>query len=357
MKKNALLIIVLFSGIAAWQCSKQTVSGPGTTTSLKASLNTGSQKLIQAVSNITQSKGYEILTLNSSLKSAPLQDDAIFKDSITLSGIKGIYEYQPVTYRHWCYGCFTKLFKKTGDTSLLIAKLPSDKIFHPSRFQTVVAADSTLKNNFVISATAYHYYFNMGFLHDYKLTAGVKVSDTAVGNIDIQSVATSLSNYASSTAFSFPSGYTLNSSVKSGDTASLSFSISSPTETLLKETVNLIKTQGSKFHEKQYILDIGNVEIVKSSVTDSFKIYVSGVLQTNAKVEVIDNTSSTEQVSIFRNRDIQITFDDGTKTTISALIGPSFAILENLATSIQDVYFASNIVNYIAWNIYKNRIQ
>jgi hypothetical protein len=298
-----------------------------------------------------------VLNLNSSTKSASLQDDAIFQDSITLAAIKGIYEYQPITYHNWCYACFSKLFKKTGVSDDLVVKLPSEKIFHPYRFQSVVPADSTLKNNFVITASAYLYYFTMGFLHNYKLTADIAVSDTSIGNLDIQSSATSLSNYAYASAFTFPSGYSLKTSVTSGDTATQSFSLSSATETLLKETVNFIKIQGSRFREKEYILDIGNVEFRKSSVVDSFQIYVNGVLQKNAKVEIIDKASSTGNVSIFRTRDIQITFDDGSTTTISALIGPSLTVLGNLAGSLQDVYFATKIVNYIAWNIYKNRIQ
>ena len=355
MKRNIILSGILLLSMLSWQCSKQRESVPGNS-SLRASLNTNTEKLSQAVNAIAGSRGYEVLNLNSSLKSESLLDNAIFKDSITLNAIKGIYEYKPVTFNNWCFSCLSKLFTKTGDTSILIVKLPSEKIFHPNRFQTVVPADSTLKNNFVISATAYDFYYTMGFLHNYKLTAGLAVNDTSVGNIDIQTDATSPSNFTYVSAFTFPDGYSLKSNVNSGDTASWSFSLSNATETFLKETVNLIKTQGSKFREREYILDIGNVEFKKSSVTDSFTVSVGGVLQTKAKIQIIDQASSTGEISIFRNRDIQITFDDGTTTTISALIGPSIIVLSNLSSSLQDVYFATNIVNYVAWNIYNNRI-
>jgi hypothetical protein len=355
MKRNIILSGLLFLSMLVWQCSKQPEAGLANT-SLRAALNTNTEKLSQAVNAIASSRGYEILNLNSSLKSEFLMDNAIFKDSITLNAIKGIYEYKPVSFNNWCFNCLSKLFTKTGDTSIFIVKLPSEKIFHPNRFQTVVPADSTLKNNFVISASAYNFYYTMGFLHNYKLTAGIAVNDTSVGNIDIQSDATSVSNFTYASSFTFPDGYNLKSSATSGDTASSSFSLSSTTETLLKETVYLIKTQGSKFRERQYILDIGNVEFKKSSATDSFTVSVGGVLQTKAKIQIIDQVNSTGEISIFRNRDIQITFDDGTTTTLSALVGPSINLLRGLSASLQDVYFATNIVNYIAWNVYKNRI-
>jgi len=356
-KRNVILSMVLFLSILAWQCSKQsTTSSVGAPRSLKASLTINSEKLSKAVNIIAQSNGSKLLNLNSSLKSASIMADPIFKDSITLATIRGIYEYKPVTYHNWCYNCLSKLFTKTGNSDSLIVKLPSEKIFYPYRFETVVPADSTLKNNFVIAASAYHYYFNKGFLHDYNLTAGVSVSDSAVGNLHIQSTATSLLNYAYASAFTFPSGYTLQSNITSGDTVSYSFSLSSITETLLKESINLIQTTGSRFREREYILDIGNVEFKKAAGADTLIVYVSGVLQTKAKIIVIDQPSNTGDVSIFRNRDIQVTFDDGTTATISSLIGPSLTVLGTLSGSLQDVYFASNLVNYIAWNIYKNRI-
>ena len=100
---------------------------------------------------------------------------------------------------------------------------------------------------------------------------------------------------------------------------------------------------------------IGNIEFKKSSSVDSIQIFVSGVLQQNAVIEVIDSTGNSDEHSVCYNRDIKITFDDGSSVLLSELIGPSLDILRNLVGSLKQVYFATNIVDYIAWNIYKNK--
>jgi hypothetical protein len=346
------MAIILVSGMLAWQCTKNTDSG--TPQSLKESLTAGTQNLTTAVSEISKTYGYKVITLNdgSTLKSA-LSTETTFQDSITLAMIKGVYEYQPVTYQHWCYSCFTKLFKKTGDNDHLIVKLPESKIFTPHKFKTVIQSDSTLKNNLVIDASDYHYYFSWGFLWDYKLTAGVTLNDTVLGNLNIQSSRISNSAYSYSSSYSFPNNYSIAVNVASGDTSTSSVALSGVSGILIKETVNRYKTGVGKYHEKQYILDVGNVEFKKSSGSDSIKVYVAGVLQTKAKVEAIDSTQSTG--SIFSGRNLKVTYDDGTTATLSSLLGPSMTVLNTMVVNLQNVYFASNIVDYIAFNIFKNK--
>jgi hypothetical protein len=346
------LSIILLSGMLAWQCSKQI--SPVGQQSLKASLNTGTQNLNSAVAEISQTYGYKVLSLNdnSTLKST-FSPEAAFQDSITLAKIKGVYEYQPVTYSHWCYNCFTKLFTRTGDSNDLIVKLPEAKVFFPARFQSVTPGDSSLKNNLVIDASDYHYYFSMGFLWDYKLAAGLTLNDTAIGDINIQTARSSYTGYSYGSSFMFPGGYSIAVNVTSGDTATSSIALSNSTSTLFKETVNRYKVSTSKFHEREYILDVGNVEFKKAAGTDSISVYVGGALQTMAKIEVIDSNVSTG--SIFSGRDIKVTFDDGTSATLSSLLGPSFTVLSGMVVNLQNVYFATNMVNYIAFNIFKNQ--
>lgn len=346
------LSIVLISGMLAWQCSKQT--SPVEQQSLKTSLNTGTQNLNSAVTAISQTYGYKVLSLNenSTLKSV-FSPEAAFQDSITLAKIKGVYEYQPSTYSHWCFSCFNKLFKRTGDSNDLIVKLPEVKVFFPAKFQEVTPSDSSLKNNLVIDASDYHYYFSMGFLWDYKLAANITLNDTAIGGINIQSARNASNGYNYASSYMFPGGYSIAVNVTSGDTATSSIALTSGTSTLFKETVNRYKTGTSMFHEREYILDIGNVEFKRAAGADSITVYVGGVLQTKAKIEVIDSGNSTG--SIFDGRDIKVTFDDGTTATLSSLLSPSFIILTNLIGNLQNVYFATNVVNYIAFNIFKNQ--
>ena len=73
--------------------------------------------------------------------------------------------------------------------------------------------------------------------------------------------------------------------------------------------------------------------------------------------EIIDATDSTSSTgSIVGNRDVKITFDDGTTTTLSTLLGSSLSVLKSLVASLEDIYFATDIVNYIAWNIHQNKL-
>lgn len=350
--KKISLSIVLISSLLAWQCSKQIT--PVGQQSLKESLNTSSQNLNTAVNAISQTYGYKVLSLNeNSTAKSTFSPETAFQDSITLAKIKGIYEYKPVTYTHWCFSCFSKLFARTGDSNDMIVKLPEAKVFFPSRFQVVTPSDSSLKNNLVIDASDYHYYFSMGFLWDYKLAASLTLNDTALGNISIQSARNTESGFSYSSSYMFPGNYDISVTVTSGDTATSSIALSNGSSILFKETVNRYKVGMSKFHEREYILDIGNVEFKRAVGADSISVYVGGILQTKAKIEVIDSSSSTG--SIFGGRDIKVTFDDGTSATLSSLLSPTFTVFNNLVVNLQNVYFATNIVDYIAFNIFKNQ--
>ena len=351
MRKISVAIVLLAS-MLAWQCSKKVESGAPQ--SLKESLNSGSQNLSNAVTAISHTYGYKVISLNeqSTLKSS-FSTEAAFQDSISLANISGVYEYHPVSYKHWCFSCFNKLFTRTGDNHDLIVKLPEVKVFFPIRFLTVIPSDSALKNNLVIDASDYHYYFSRGFLWDYKLVAGVTLNDTAIGNLDIQSSRGSGSDYTYSASYTFPNMYNIAVNVKSGDTATSSIALSGSSGVLLKETVNRFKVSGSHFSEKEFILDVGNVEFKRTSGSDTTTVYVGGVLQTMAKVEVVDTPGSTG--SIFSGRDIKVTFDDGTTATLSSLLGPSLVTLKSMVVNLQNVYFASNIIDYVAINIFKNK--
>jgi hypothetical protein len=354
MKVKSILSVALLLGILNWQC-KKTDDGLGTQKNLKESLNASTQSLNAAISDITNTRGYQLISLSGTNKAASLKSGD-FQDSITLAKIAGIYEFHAQHPAGWCFWCYQKLFEKTGDTSVLIVKLPSDKIFHPWRFAECHTTDTSLVNNFVITANDYHYYYSRDFLFDYKLTANVDVSDTALGSMDIFANRND-SAYNRSATFTFPNGYSVKTSYVSGDSAKSSISLENGSTVLFKENVTRVKNSGHKYRDKYYSLTIGNVEIQKVSASDSITIYLDGVLQTNAKVEFIETASNTgEEGGMCRHndRDIKITFDDGTSVLVSDLIQPSLTVLQGLAQSLGSVYFASYFVNYIAVSIYYN---
>jgi hypothetical protein len=354
MKRKTILAVAIIASIFTWQCTKDDM---GANKSLKESLNSSAQNLNTAVNEITKTKGYKVLSLtdNGTTKSFAIKD-AGYNDSITLAKIAGIYEYHPVKIENWCFWCYNKLFEKKGASAQLIVKLPSEKVFSPWKFRTVSAKDTTLKNNFVITTTDYHYYYSNGFLNDYKLAANVAVSDTALGNIAIDSKINPKTGYNYSSVYTFSNGYDINVSFASGDSAKSSISLSKGTSVLFKEMVTRIKTSGTKFRERQYDLVIGNVEIRKSTASDSVSVYLNGTLQVNSKVEIIDKDSTSEEGAMCKghDRDIKITFDDGTSTTLSELLGPTLTTLQSMVASLGSVYFAKNIVDYIAFSIHFN---
>lgn len=131
----------------------------------------------------------------------------------------------------------------------------------------------------------------------------------------------------------------------------MAFALSDGIETLLKETVSFVRS-GFRITERQYILTIGNVDIIRSTGVDSIQVYLNGVLQKNAGAKIIDNTN--DPGSICHSRDIQLIFDDGTTTNLSTLIKPALTTLKTLVNSLHSMFFAQNIVDYIAISIYFN---
>ena len=356
MKRKVVLIsVAIVFSVLMWQCSKDGNSvNPVNNLNLKESLNSGVEKVNQAISAIQQTQGYQVLMISGN-NTKSTADSINFQDSITFNDVKGVYEFQPMQmgydFGHRAY----RLFQKTGDSTLFVVKLPQELAFHPYRLRAIDLTDTTLTNNFVITASDYHYYFTNGFLYDYKLMAGIEIDSANIGGLDIQSSRYSASDYNYSSKYTFSNGYSITAGLTSGDTVNSSFSLSNDTTTLLKESVDYVPTSNSWHRERNYTLTIGNVEIRKYSETDSIQVYLNGVLQNNASIQFIDSADSTGENSIcHHNRDIQITFDDGTTTTFSALIGPSLDALSGLANSMHNIYFASNLVDYIAWDIYNN---
>ncbi len=341
-------------GIICWQCSKTVDTVPNSGVSvqnltLKESVNTAVSKVNYALTKISETQGFKILNSQNVNTSLAL---ASYKDSITLSLIAGIYEFQTDSLQPRHFNSLARLFKKTGTSNDMIVKLPQKFIFYPYYLRNVVKHDSTLSNDFIITTSDYHYYYSDYSDYDYKLSAGFVLDSSNIGSLDVISTANSTtgSNYA--VKYSFSNGYYLNVSGLSGDTTQSTLSLSSDTGTLLNETVNYVNSSFGRMRENQYILTIGNVEIKRTAGIDSIQVYLNGVLQKKAGAKITDN--STNNGSICHSRDIQITFDDGTTTTLSALLNPSLTILKSLVSSLQNMYFASNVIDYIAFSIYEN---
>jgi hypothetical protein len=343
MKKICLFIIFSIP-FALWQCSK---IDQGNKT-LKESLQEGSTAINNAVASISESKGFDLLSLTED----GVKSDMDFHDSINLELIAGVYDFSPVPELHPEFFFPYRFFKKTGESENLEINLPEQLVFHPKRLHFFVLADSDLENNFNITATDYHFYYTWWNNYNYKLDAGFTLDSEDIGNMSISSVWNSFSSHNYQNQYNFPEGYSLIRTGMTGDTARYEFALAQDNDTLLKETL-MFTGDGFKKREKQYSLKIGDVEIRRGTGIDSIQVWFDGVLQQKAGAKIMNNDDYN--ASLFSRRDILLTFDDGTQTKLSDLIAPSLETLRGLLRSLDEMYFSKRIVDYIAFNIYYNR--
>jgi hypothetical protein len=349
MKRKIFVISIIFS-MVAWSCSKDgTQTAP---VSLRQSLDKNVADINTALSKISATKGYQILSISGDPSARADVSGTTYKDSITLALVAGIYDYQFDTIpMHHRFEFPYRLFKKTGTSNMMIVNLPQKLIFHPGYLHSFIKPDSILKNDFTITASNYHFYYNWWNNLDYKLTAGLKLKGADLGSFDISAVSTTYKDRVNSSKYTFTDGYSISTSWQSGDTAKSTFALYKDTNPLLLEKT-LFSGMGFHKRERQYDLIIGNIEIKRGLGIDSIQVFQNGVLQKKAGAKITDSSDSTG--TIFSRRDILLTFDDGTTAKLSTLISPAITQLKALYTSLHDMYFAENIVDYIAMNIYFN---
>jgi hypothetical protein len=342
--KKYIIVIILFTGLAGWQCSKQEDRA-----NLKESLQSSAEEINMAVSKIAETRGYELISVTGDDgKSAECYN---LIDTIDLDMVAGIYDYQPNAFRHHHYFFPVSFFKKTGENEHMIVNMPHRMMFRPKYFFNYCTCDTVRKNNFTIDAADYHLYFGGWNTFDYKLTAGFTYDSEKIGDCDITSIADKEEGNSYTSKFNFTEGLSITVDRVSGDTSESSFALMDEDELLLREKSIFVRS-GYKITERQYILSIGKVDIKKGTGVDSVQVFLDGVLQKKAAKIVTDGEG--EEKSICRKRDLEITFDDGTKTKVSTLIGPARETLKTLVSSLRDMYFARNIVDYIALSVYFN---
>jgi hypothetical protein len=346
MKRN-LVALGLIVSMTIWSCSK--IESPQT---FKQALEKNASDINTAISSISESAGYKVLTSDAT----PVAKDLTvgYKDSISLAKIAGIYDYQFDTvpmYHNFDHPF--RLFKRTGSSEMLIVNLPNTLIFHPRYMQYLSMKDSVLKNDFTITASQYHLFYTPWNSLDYELKAGLKLQTKDLGNLEVTATATSFANQMYSSSYTFTDGYSVATKWQNGDTSKTTFVIMKDNSTLLKETT-MNTSAGMMMHhgEKQYDLTIGNIEIKRGFGVDSIQVFMDGVLQKKAGAKIHDSDMSLG--SIVGHRDIQLTFDDGTTTTLSSLIGSNLTDLKTLISSLHDMHFSEKVVNYIAFDIFWN---
>lgn len=367
MKTKSFYLGLVLLSFMAWGCTSQDAI---TSKSLKTSITANAQDLTSAMTAITTSPGYSVLSTSAASNAPSMVQSSVsstfsmpVSDTITLSQIAGIYDFKATKYKKWRPELFN-FFAKTGTSSDMIVRLPESKVKNPRTLMTYSPADTALVNNYVIDVSKYNYVFGR-YLWNYDLASTITVSNVSVGALSVHSSRNKTDGLNFMSDFTFANGYDAKMQYSTGDTILSVYSISKGATTLFEEKFTAIKSDtASRHRERQYSLTIGNVQIVRTPThgnngLDSAKVYVGGVLQTKATVKFIDVSSSTDTTEfsvVGHNRDLQITFDDGTTTTVSQLLGSTINDVRSLFVSLRQVYFATNIVDWVAWDILMNKM-
>jgi hypothetical protein len=345
--------IVLFVAIISG-CTKN--DGLIDNATLKQAIDKGALNLNDAMGKITTSQAYSILTVSDDgLSKSITTEDADYKVYIPLDLIKGVYDYNPAARLDKWGISLIRYFAKTSDDSQMIVNMPLNKVKNPRALRYSTPGDTLLTNNFSIAVSDYHNNYNSYHDYDYILASEISVDNTLAGKLNIKSnISPALGvDYASQYVFS--NSHNANYWYTSGDTTISGFSIKNGETLLYAEELLTIRNDTARFgREHLYTLTIGNVQILRNSSKNTVQIAVNGVVQDAAKVDIIDKVFDPE-ASVCKKRDIQITFDDGSLTTVSALIGESVDDIKTLFESLHKVYFAAYIVDWIAYDIYYQR--
>ena len=335
----------------------------------RSNFNAIVQALNTAVNKISASNGYQVLASSTStsansasyVKSSVVAAyDSTYK-SILLADIAGIYDFKASEKRG--PQSALRLFTKTGTSNLMIVRLPESKVKNPNALLRYSPADTALTNDYVISLTKYQDYFKNANTWDYEMASNINIKNIDAGALAIQSSNSTVNGYKYASEFVFTDGYKASCTYASGDTAIANYAINDGSKVLYSEKYTAIRgSKTSKHREQKYSLTIGNVEIVRGmgkAGLDSTKVYVGGVLQTSAKIEIVDIDASTadgtDNSVINHKRELKITFDDGTSSTISELLGTSVTTIRTLFASLRQSSFAVGIIDWIAWDIYTNK--
>jgi hypothetical protein len=364
MKVKSLILSVAFLSVISWNCSKSgdltSLEGQGT---LKSAVSLGMQDLATAVQAITTSASYQVISGPSDLTTKSLSVSLLdtVQHSILLSDIAGVYDYK-ATAVAGTNGAMLRFFNKTAESSLMVVRMPEEKVKASKGLLHYTPADTLLVNNYVVSLSDYQYRFRYYNGWTYQMASSIKIKDVDAGVLKIATSNDKTAGYHFSSEFNFPSGYVTKCTYTSGDTAISDYAITKGTKVYYEEKYVAIKTSSElKHRETEFSLTIGEVLIVRKldrtqTSLDSAKVYVSGVLQTKSKVEIVDKTTDTTDKCITgQKRELKITFDDGTSKTFTELAGGVITDISTMFASVRQANFSTAIIDWIAWDIYTNK--
>ena len=363
MKAKIIYLTVFLAGFLFLSCNKSaTNTSPSIpSVSLKSALTTGVQDLNTAVTAITSSNGYQVVTGPADLatKSLILSPLDTVSHSILLANIAGVYDYKATFVKLGKLSFITHFFNKTANNTQMIVRLPTSKVTNSRTLLQYTPSDTLLANDYIITLSDYNFTYRILGGYDYRMASSTAIKGVAAGTYKIQSTHNKTTNPHYTAEYDFPNGYITKITFAPGDTAVSDYSISDGKKVLYEEKFTSIRS-GSMVQQREtnYSLTIGDVKIVRElapgkSTLDSAKVYVGGILEPKAKVSVVNNATGTVDNTVTsRKRDLLITFDDKTTATISSLASTAIPTISTLFTSLHQANFATAIIDWIAWEVY-----
>jgi len=364
MKRNIVGVgmLLLFAAVL-WSCSDSSDNNPEQDLSLEQSLVAKTNTLSGAVTDISNSNGFDIITMDdsSSTKSGEEgeeNDDPRFSLSITLDDIKGLYDYTPSVNEETSETKFghQKVFEKTKDTTLFILRLPKEKATNPWALYSNEEGDAELTNDFVITTTEYNYAYAGGFKFDYLLNSEIAVEGEPAGALYVDWSISENLHFDYMSKYSFTDNYSVGVEFQFGDMISYQYHLDEGEDVLFKEKVEIVKVEGSDSKELEYTLAIGNIEIVKNSQSEGYQVYRDGVLEEGAVVEVVTETGETDEAAVVfcrKGLDLKITFADESTVVLSELLGEgTLDKMNEIFSSMYDMNFVKHLVDKVAREVY-----
>lgn len=330
--------------------------------SLKTSLQQGVTNLSEAVTTINNSESFRLLSsvapANVSESGNPSFAPAHRVDSmiIQLADIAGVYEYSWRKVKRMNNNLL-RVFDRTADHAHLVVRLPSQKISNYHRLFVFTPRDTTLTNNFEASVSEYLLSRHSQKGMEYALHCDMKINNVALGTVTTNRRRNKINGHNFTSAYTLATGHVITNTQNTGDTTVNVYAISKDNKLIYEEKISTYRlNQESRQRERIFSLTIGNVTLVRKSGPDSFanaQIYVDGVLQVNAKAEIVITEETNEEKGVtYQKRDVKITFDDGTTTTLKTLKGATSDELPQLFRTVRQMGFATQIIDRIAANIY-----
>jgi hypothetical protein len=358
MKTKKFLLLFTIAAFTLTACDEEPAKAD-----LSSSLDNSVQQLVKAVNEISNSPEFLLFSMESDALKVGANDSTTDSTvvvaidtlkNVLLQNVAGVYEYSWV--RTKSRSPF-RLFTKTGESDLMIVKMPFGKAKYPGGMFYYQKNDSLNKNNFVATVTDYLLRRTISNGHEYKLVCGMTLDSAAYGQLAVNKTCNKVNGYDYSSSFTTAGGYTVLRTENSGDTAVSVYNISKEGKTLYEEkmTSTKIVTGETKHRERVYSLSVGNLQVVRiaGQHLDSAVVYLDGVIQADAKVSMGFKGPNVHGSGISnKKRELKITLNDSTVISMSEQLASTIENMNTIFQSVNQATFTSNVIDRIALHLY-----